>query len=39
VKHVFSYTLAAAGFALAFGNFGGVFGRILRDVATDRGKT
>ncbi len=36
LTHDFGYTLAAAGFALAFGNFGGVFGRILWGVVADR---
>ena len=36
LTHDFGYTLAAAGFALAFGNFGGVAGRILWGVVADR---
>lgn len=36
LTHDFGYTLAAAGFALAFGNFGGVAGRIAWGVVADR---
>ena len=36
LTHDFGYSLAAAGFALAFGNFGGVAGRIGWGVVADR---